>query len=186
MLRVQGSTIDGEGATAPTWILVAVVAISGWVLSFYALPLNLAAVVLLFALGFVGSKGRALDAFMLTVFVGMVLAAALFTLFLDDSEGERAGIAIASIILASALLVMKCGAVYAQFWRGQQQPGFTTPLPSNVPAPDRHRARRGCENSAGEGAENSWLIMLFGAGGIVAVFVAVALLMLMVARNIGG
>lgn len=140
MLRVQGSTIDGEGATAPTWILVAVVAISGWVLSFYALPLNLAAVVLLFALGFVGSKGRALDAFMLTVFVGMVLAAALFTLFLDDSEGERAGIAIASIILASALLVMKCGAVYAQFWRGQQQPGFTTPLPSNVPAPDRHRA----------------------------------------------
>jgi hypothetical protein len=135
--------------------------------------------------GFVGSKGRALDAFMLTAFVGMVLAAALCTLFLDDSEGERAGIAIASIILASALLVMKCGAVYAEF-RGQQQPGFTTPLPSNVPAPDRHRARRGCENSVGEGAENSWLIMLFGAGGIVAVFVAVALLMLMVARNIGG
>jgi hypothetical protein len=168
------------------WILVALVATPGWALSFYVVPMNLAAVVLLFAVDFVGSKGRALDAFMLTVFVGMVLAAAFFTFVLDDSEGKRAGIAIASIILASALLVMKCGAVYAQLWQRQQHQGLMTRVPSDVAAPDRHRARPGRDNSVGDGAENSWLIMLLGVGGMVAVFVAVALLLLMVARNIGG
>src|SRR5258708_37563744 len=90
------------------WILVALVAMPGWVLSFYVVPLNLAAVVLLFGIGFVSSRGQFLDAFMLTIVVGLGLAAAFSTLF----GPHLSVVALASVILAAPLLVMKCGALW--------------------------------------------------------------------------
>lgn len=157
------------------WLIVGVAALPGWVFSFYIIPLNLMAVVLLFALGVAGSKGRALDAFMATVVAGMAALASLFAVFTNVG---LTGVVVASMILSAALLVAKCGALYAQVLERRARNVVTRSARGSML--DRHAQARDGGNA------DVWLTTMVGVVAMLVVFIGVTTAFLLIARQLNG